>query len=143
MSNIIELWVDGSRFRGKTSWAYRIVRNGVLLKKDAQVFYCKHVIEAEIMAIIQGLKNIPESINRNLIIIKTDNMVIVEHMSKGLCFCNSTKIRKSIIAELVFLSKKFNVRWSHVYSHAGIVDNNRVDSAARKAILDFRAYSRT
>lgn len=131
----IELWTDGSQFKGKTSWAYRIMRNEILIKNDAQLFSCNHVIEAEMMAIIQGLKNIPESINNSPIVVKSDNKTIIDHMRTHRYFRNCNKIDPQIVAEFLSISRKYNIRWVHIYSHSGTINNNRVDSATRKVIL--------
>lgn len=114
------------------------MRNEILIKNDAQLFSCNHVIEAEMMAIIQGLKNIPESINSSPIVVKSDSKTIIDHMRTHRYLRNCNKIDPLIVAELLFISQKYNIRWVHVYSHSGMTNNNRVDSATRKVILKRR-----
>lgn len=135
MSTVIELWTDGSCFKGKYAWAYMIIRNDILIKKDSGLCHCKNNAEAEIIAIINGLINIPESISMNTVSVKCDNKSIVFQMSRGLRFANSPNINKKLIKELGNLSDKYTVSWQHIYSHSGIKYNTKVDSMTRKVIL--------
>lgn len=124
----IELWTDASGKNNKYGWAYAIHRNDILIDKNYGLCDCENVFEAEIIAVINGIKNMPSSITEDIISICSDCRVLLEGMKRE-------KYYNSLMLELKELTKNLKVRWIYIPGHSGISKNQRVDSLARKLIV--------
>lgn len=124
----IELWTDASGKNNKFGWAYAIHRNDILIDKKYGLCECKNIFEAEIIAVINGIKGMPSSIMEDVISICSDCRVLTDSMRQG-------KYHNSFMVELNELTKDLKVRWIHIPGHSGFSKNQRVDSLARKLVV--------
>lgn len=132
-----QLWTDGSCYLDKGSWAFAIVNaeTDTLITSRAEAFSPATNNRAELLAVINGLKELPKDASLEVV---CDSAYIINCFKakwyvkwrKNNWYGASGPVKnKDLWEELLALNESFEkpIKWTHVRGHVGHVWNELCD----------------
>lgn len=136
-----ELYTDGSANNTDRvgAWAWVLVRDGHLVDECWQAVSPITSNAAEMMAIWQGLRALPDGITELTVL--SDSRVALGWVTvKTRCNLKAMRVLRDA-ANKEILKRHMRVTWKHVYGHAGNEWNHRADTRAYEAWRDYEEVS--
>lgn len=128
-----EIYTDGSYKQGRGSWAYVIIKNGILIQEGSGRAKKTSSHRMEFQAAIEALRNFPLSVPATLysdsnVLIQTINIKMPQWSSNDWLKKNGLPIpNKDQILKLYELLQPREVSWKWIKAHSGIPWNEHCD----------------
>ena len=119
----VEIYTDGSFKNGRGSWAYVIVRNGIVSEESSGSARQTTSLRMEIQATIEAIKSLPENSSATLL---TDCRILVDFIASQKKVDHRAP-NSDLLNLLVGFNEQRTINWKWIRSHSGLEFNERCD----------------
>ena len=135
-SPALEIYTDGSLKQGRGSWAYVVVRDGVVVEESSGRAKRTTSLRMEFMAVIEALKALPPAtratIHSDARVMLDDVNDMVTARRRGSRPCPPGP-NEDLIKWVKDLSRGHTITWKWVRAHSGVPFNERCDALCTAA----------
>ena len=125
----LEIYTDGSFKQGRGSWAYVMLRDGVVISEASGSEQKTNSLRMEMQAAIEALSILPESSKAR---VYCDCRPVLDLFVDG-AQVTAAKPNLDLVNRLLLLNQKHTLDWRWVRAHAGKVHNERCDELCVKS----------
>jgi ribonuclease HI len=125
----LEIYTDGSFKQGRGSWAFVMVRDGVVLSEASGSENKTNSLRMEMRAVIEALSTLPEN---STVTVYCDCRPVLDLFVNG-AQVTPTKPNLDLVNQLLLLNKKQSVDWRWIKAHSGKLHNERCDELCVQA----------
>ena len=126
----LEIYTDGSFKNGRGSWAFVMLRNGVVMREASGTQRKTNSLRMEMQAVIEALRSLPESSAQATVY--CDSRPVLDLFLRGV-YVSSSKPNYDLVSQLLILNQKHTINWRWVKAHSGKMFNERCDELCVQA----------
>ena len=126
----LEIYTDGSFKNGRGSWAFVMLRNGVVMREASGTQRKTNSLRMEMQAVIEALRSLPESSAQATVY--CDSRPVLDLFLSGV-HVSSSKPNYDLASQLLILNQKHTINWRWVKAHSGKTFNERCDELCVQA----------
>ena len=125
----LEIYTDGSFKQGRGSWAYVMLRDGVVISEASGAETKTNSLRMEMRAVIEALSALSEN---SALTVYCDCRPVLELFLSG-AQVTAAKPNLDLVNQLLLLNQKHTVDWRWIKAHSGKLHNERCDELCVQA----------